>query len=71
LKSIPENFGNLTKLKILRMYEREALDEFPVGVSKPVKGEVWHLRVGSREKPDSTFNTHFCIKESKPDFDNN
>jgi Leucine-rich repeat (LRR) protein len=43
LKAIPESFGNLTKLKMLRMYECEALEEFPVGVSNLVALEELHF----------------------------
>ena len=32
-KTITENFENLTKVKMLCMFELEALEEFPVGVS--------------------------------------
>ena len=33
MKTIPESFGNLTKLKVLSMFECEALEDFPLGVS--------------------------------------
>jgi len=36
LKTIPESFAKLTKLKELSMFECEALEEFPVGVSNLV-----------------------------------
>ena len=32
IETIPESFANLTKLKILHMFECEALEEFPFGV---------------------------------------
>ena len=32
IEKIPESFGNLTKLKILHIFECEALEEFPLGI---------------------------------------
>ena len=33
LKMIPESIGNRTKLKMLRMFECQTLEELPVGLS--------------------------------------
>ena len=47
MKTIPESLGNLTDLKILRMYDCQALEEVPVGVSNVVALEELNF-VGCR-----------------------